>query len=162
METAEHTTTTAERPIVMAGRTFRQSESTSVQQDAWTMRRYRSSGLADLARQFDPSRDELPALAERLLWDGLESGVIYEILAGILTEDGVVWSRESATRNATFFAQLTDPSDKAIVYSRLSDVLHDFLAVAAVSKRTFEKSSESPETNPPHDGDGDGNSNAPV
>lgn len=142
-------------PFVIAGRTFRQPESKSIAQDAWIERRYRSSGLTDLARTAGARTETIEELSERLLWEGLESGVIYELLAGMLVEDGTAWTRASAERNAQWFATLTAPADKAIVYDSIGALLFRFLKVAAVSKLISESSSitQTKATDHQHDGD---------
>lgn len=128
-------TAAAERVMVIGGRTFRQSRVTTIDRDSYVIKRYRVSGLAAFSRTFEPAIHDLNEFAEKLLWEAYESGVLYEILAGVLVEDGVRWTRKVAEANAAFFANLTDPADKNAIAERSGDVLFDFLVIADASRK---------------------------
>lgn len=129
-------------PVVIARRTFLPAtETTTIDQDAYVMKRYRASGLHAIVQGFNPERDDLNALSERLLWEALDTGAIYEILGGILVPEGTTWSRAIAAETAALLRSLTAQEDKQLVYDRMLDILYDFLVVAAVSKLTSLKSS---------------------
>jgi len=117
--------------IILKGRTFRRATSTSVDQDAYVTKRLRDSGLSTILQSFDPAVDDIVSLNERIIWEAFERGVMYEVLAGVLVEDGVPWSRATAAKNAMLMAQITDPSEKAPILSSVADFLFDFFAVAA-------------------------------
>jgi hypothetical protein len=117
--------------LTLAGRTFRRATSTTVDQDAYVTKRLRDSGLAKILDDFDPRTDDLLALNERIVWEAYERGVMYEVLAGILVEDGVPWTRSRAAANAAMIAARTDHAEKAVILTSSADFLFDFFTVAA-------------------------------
>jgi hypothetical protein len=141
-----------ERVMVLGGRTFRQSTVTTIDRDAYLSKRFRVSGLAAFSRTFDPATDDLNEFSEKLLWEAFESGVLYEILAGMLIQDGVRWTRKVAETNAAFFANLTDAADKHAIAERSGDILFDFLVLAAASRKTSPSTSETSETSQDNSG----------
>jgi hypothetical protein len=145
-EVTSPVTPPVERVMVLGGRTFRQSTVTTIDRDAYLSKRFRVSGLAAFSRTFDPATDDLNEFSEKLLWEAFESGVLYEILAGMLIQDGVRWTRKVAETNAAFFANLTDAADKHAIAERSGDILFDFLVLAAASRKTFPSTSETSET----------------
>lgn len=130
-ETVEHEAGQLPDAIKLHGRTFRRATSTSVDQDAYVTKRLRDSGLSGILDEFDPAKDDIAALNERIIWEAFERGVMYEVLAGILVEDGVPWSRATAAKNAKMMAEITDQAEKAPILSSAADFLFDFFAVAA-------------------------------
>lgn len=132
-------------PIVVSGRTFKKATTTSLEQDAYVMSRMRAFGLNDLADSFDPEKGSLHKFAEEVLMKAFDSGCLYEILGGVLIENGVRWTREIAATNALFFAALTNPVDKQIIFDRIADILLDFLLAAVAwssSSRSFTQLSQ--------------------
>lgn len=151
-EATEPVTPPAERVMVLGGRTFRQSNVTTIDRDAYLSKRFRVSGLAAFSRTFNPATDDLNEFSERLLWEAFESGVLYEILAGMLIQDGVRWTRKVAEANAAFFANLTDAADKRAIAERSGDILFDFLVLAAASRKISPSTSGTSETSPDSSG----------
>lgn len=131
----------ATEPIKIAGKNFCFAEITTMDQDAYVIVRMRSAGLYELSVKFDPSKDDIGKLGEEIILRALESGALYEILAGILVETGVPWSRATAKANAELFGSITDPQDKKVVYENLATVVLDFLLVADVWSNGSLKSS---------------------
>jgi hypothetical protein len=144
--------------ITLGGRTFRRAESTTVDQDAYVTKRLRDSGLAKMLSDFDPRTDDLLDLNERIIFEAYERGVMYEVLAGILVEDGVPWSRARAAANATMFADITDRAEKAAIVASAADFLFDFFTVAAA----FSRRSGNLTRRGTDSGDRGENGNAPV
>ena len=135
-----------ERIVTLGGRTFRQSSITTVDRDTYMMRRYRTSGLAAFVKTFNPATDTLDSFGEKVYFEAFESGVLYEILAGMLVEDGVQWTRKIAAANAAFFANVPTQADKLTIYELAADVMADFLRAAAELRQTFLSSSEPTES----------------
>jgi hypothetical protein len=139
-------TATAEAPtkdivLTIQGRTFRKSQTTTVAQDAFVMKRMREFGLVEMAASFNPQKDDLNVFSEKLLLEAFETGQLFEILGGVLVEDGVKWSKKVALANAEFFENLTDIGDKEQLFGTIAGVLLDFLvAAAAWSKRSLKSS----------------------
>lgn len=129
--------------IVLGGRTFRKASVTSLDQDAYVMKRMRSVGLIDMVATFDPKKDDLNRFSEELLMAAFESGLLYQILGGTLVEDGVTWSRDVAAANAGLFAGLTNNDEKVRLYEGIASILIDFLLSAANWSKTSPKSSAS-------------------
>lgn len=130
--------------LTLSGRVFRKARTTTIDQDAYVMKRMREFGLVEMASTFDPVKDELDDFSQQLLMAAFETGKLYEVLAGVLIEEGVVWSRAVAKQNAEFFATLTDKDDKAQLFSSIASVLVDFLVYAAVWSKTSLKSFGNP------------------
>jgi hypothetical protein len=91
----------------------------------------RDFGLIEIASSFDVKKDDLNDFSEKLLLQAFETGKLFEILGGVLVEDGVAWTREVAAQNAHFFGTLTKVEDKEQLFSSIAAVLLDFLVAAA-------------------------------
>lgn len=125
--------------IVLSGRTFRKTARTTLDQDAYVMRRMREFGLANI--DVDPANPDLDGVAENLILRAFETGKMYEILGGMLVEDNVKWTRANAATNADFFRDLDTKADKQALYASISSVMLDFLVAAAEWSKTSRKSS---------------------
>lgn len=123
------------------GRTFEVVTTTTIQQDAFVIKRMRSMGMEEMVRSFDPATGNLDAFSERILLQAFEDGVLFEVLGGILLEPGVVWTPARALENAAFFATLTDETDKETLYGAIGQLVVDFLLSAAQWSKTFRRSS---------------------
>lgn len=123
------------------GRTFRISTLTTSRQDMFIMTRLDRAGLDALgAAATDPTK--LDALAMELVANAYDADLLFEILAGILSEDGVAWSKDAAMRNAEYFANLTNPADKTLIQGPIVSILLLYFISGLASKETFPKSSE--------------------
>lgn len=116
-------------PVVIrvSGRTFRPPISTTIAHDAYMMKRMRAFGLTQAVQTLDSGTAAATSAGEGLIFAAFESGLMYEILAGALVEDGVAWTRRVADANTTFFAELSDPLDKAVIWENIAAILADFL-----------------------------------
>src|SRR5260370_1434952 len=71
---------------------------------------------------------------EDLLTQILLSGRTYYILAGILTEEGKVWSRAEADANAARFAAITDLEEKKAMRDSIMRFVIGFVLVGSQEK----------------------------
>lgn len=124
--------------LILAGRTFRRPPMTSLIQDAYVMQRMRS---VDMEGTMRVSGSSPVATGLDVVMAMFESGMIYEVLAGALVEDGMKWTRSGADANAAFFAELTDQADKDQIWQHAAAISKDFLEGAAQWLRAFPKSS---------------------
>jgi hypothetical protein len=133
--------------MIIAGRTFARTGPTSMAHDAYLMKRWRRFGLSTLAPIVSSGKrapeEVIGAEIDRLIVDAFESGLLYEVLAGMLVEQGVEWSPEWAAEATTFFSKITAKTDKTIIYESLSDIITDFFA-HAVDWIVTSRSSSSP------------------
>lgn len=113
--------------LTIAGRTFRHPSSTTIAQDAYVMKRQRAFGFSNAVKSFDGTRESVTDASEGLIFAAFESGIMFEILAGVLVEDGVAWTRDVAASNTQFFKTLTDPVDKNRVWENIAEILSVFL-----------------------------------
>ena len=128
--------------IVMSdGRKFKITEATTSRQDMWVMTRLDRAGLEVIAATYN-TPDKLDVMATKCVEAAYESGTLYEILAGILVEDGKKWTRESALANANYFGELTNPADKAAIQGPIVSILMLYFASGLASTETSLKSSE--------------------
>lgn len=124
------------------GRVFRISEQTTSRQDMWIMTRLNRAGLEAIAGTVN-THEKLDELAVQLVQAAYTNGTLYEILGGILTEDGVKWSQDSAARNAEYFADLTDPADKAAIQGPMVSLLLMYFTTGLASEATSQSSTPS-------------------
>lgn len=117
--------------MIIQGRTFEIATVTTIEQDAFAMRRLRTMGLMEMVATFDPLKSNINAFSEKLLLEAFESGLLFEVLGAILVEQSVPWTKESGIANATFFRTLTNPDDKSVLYDGIGQILADFLISAA-------------------------------
>lgn len=132
-------TTKEEIKVTLAGRIFRKATTTTIDQDAFVMKRMRDFGLVEFAASFDLEKDDMNAFSEKLLLQAFETGQLFEILGGVLVEEGVTWSRTVAMTNARFFETLTALEDKEQLFSSIAAVLLDFLVAAAAWSKHSQK-----------------------
>ncbi len=126
-------------PIVVAGRSFRPAVNTTFEQDFFIMERVGESG-ADRIEVKDNS--DLTALGTKIILDAYRTGKLFELVAGMMVEDGVKWTKQSAMENAEFFGNLTDTADKRALQDALVGVLLSFFVNAADFSVSSQKSSE--------------------
>jgi hypothetical protein len=117
------------------GRKFKITEATSSRQDMWVMTRLDQAGLEVIAATYN-TPDKLDVLAQKCVEAAYENGTLYEILAGILVEDGKKWTRENALANAEYFGELTNKNDKAALHGPLASILVLYFASGLASTLT--------------------------
>ena len=83
----------------------------------------RLAGAVEIFNDLDGIQRTKEQRPEDLLTQILLSGRTHHILAGILTEEGKVWSRAAADANAARFAAITDPEEKKTMHPFLRDFL---------------------------------------
>jgi hypothetical protein len=120
--------------VTLAGVRYREVTVPTFRNDIWLMREAREAGITDVAVGASSTQsDEPEAIVARVLARALEGDHMVRLLAGFLVEDGATWSRESAVRNAEFFANLTDPADKEQLQALFLAWLARFFVGAASS-----------------------------
>lgn len=139
-------------PIVVAGRTFRPATNTTFEQDLFIMERVDATGADSLELK---GENDLTAFAQKTILDAYRSGKLFELVAGMLVEDGKEWSPEAAKVNALFFAGLRDKADKEALHESMVAALLSFFLNAvssfSTSPNSLEGASESgePSRTPP-------------
>lgn len=123
------------------GRKFKITEATTSRQDMWVMTRLDRAGLEVIAQTYN-TPDKLDVMATKCVEAAYESGTLYEILAGILVEDGKKWTRERALANAEYFGELTNPKDKEAIQGPVVSILMLYFASGLASTATSLKFSE--------------------
>ena len=126
--------------LVLSGRSFRPPTKTTLEQDLYILERFRAAGMEDSTLELS-DENKLVAATEKMLIQAYSSGTLFELLAGMLVEDGVKWSPQQARQNAEFFANLEEPEDKANIQSALVGTVLSFFFNAPESSKTFPKSS---------------------
>jgi hypothetical protein len=133
--------------LEIGGRKFRAvTQNLTANQDDFIYVQLRRSGAMDLLRRLgkystvglDWTEDQR---GEEMLSLILESQLKPLVLAGCLTEEGTLWRRESALKNAEFFGAVTDPDDKQILTKCIVSVVVGFFLSGALSSGTSRKSS---------------------
>lgn len=112
--------------ITLDGRKFSVTESRTAKQKAYFRGHLRQAGAAVLS-DVDGVKRTPEQLAEDLLTQILVSGTNHKILAGALTEDGKVWSREEADRNAVRFAEITSVEETDAMRSFIVSLVIGFV-----------------------------------
>ena len=113
--------------VELAGRTFLSGGITTMRQDLQAMRLIQKVGAQHL--QPDESKDAGEMMMD-VIFRAVENGVLFEMLAAVLVEEGKSWSESSAKANAEFFAGLTDPQDKERLNASLAGVILAFFMSA--------------------------------
>lgn len=132
--------------MILQGRTFEVAIVTTIEQDAFAMRRLRTMGLMEMVASFDPQKSNLNVFSETLLLQAFESGLLFEVLGAVLVEKDVPWTRETGIANSTFFRTITDNKDKSTLYEGIGDILVAFLIDAArLLRKDFPSSLENPD-----------------
>lgn len=131
-----------EEPVVIRfldGRVFRAATKTTFKQDIYLMNLLAGTTIMEIAGQFDPQTMEMNDFAQAVIRSAYESGNLFRILAGSLTEDGVPWTVAGAEATARYFEDLDDPADKAQLHGPLASVVLNFFLSAVESERTSPK-----------------------
>jgi hypothetical protein len=111
-----------------AGRFFAPAEQTTARQDGWITVQAADAGIT---RFIGRTLDEHTAVD--LVIQVLRSGKREHILAGVLVEQDVKWTPETAEQNAEFFAEITDPEAKAALADAFIPALAGFFLSGAES-----------------------------
>ncbi len=122
------------------GRVFRSSTATTARQDMWVMSRLDHVGLEAMASGHK-SEEELAETGLRLIRAAYDKDELYEIIAGLLVEDGVKWTQDGARANAAYFADLTDADDKMLLAGPIASLLLMYFFSGLASAPTSPNSS---------------------
>lgn len=116
-----------EPELVLRGRKFVPAgESTTFEQDLYIMDHVRASGVEQIEFTQADRGPKLAAKAEQVVLQAYRTGQLFHILAGILVEEGKLWSVESANENAKFFAGLNTVADKKAIQGSVVAVILSF------------------------------------
>ncbi len=100
----------ADESIVIHGRTFHPVEFTTFDQDLFLMERMRHAGLDSIPAELEAGK--MQKVAEEILFTAYKTGVLFEVVAGIMVEKDVPWTSDEAMLNADLFANLIDKDEK--------------------------------------------------
>jgi hypothetical protein len=136
--------------ITLDGRKFFSiTQSLTANQDDYILAHLRLSGAIEVLSDLDGKTRTKEQRAEDLLTQILLSGRTHQILAGMLTEDGKVWSRASADANAARFAGISDFDEKNAMRSVIVTFVIGFFSFGGPSSETSQKSSNRSARVPP-------------
>jgi|SRR6267378_6829135 len=109
--------------ITLDGRKFTGLQAPVANQVDYVLAHFRLAGVEKIFNDLDGVQRTMERRPEDLLTQILVSGRTYHILAGLLTEEGKVWSRAEADANAARFAAITDAGEKKTMSAFIRDVL---------------------------------------
>ena len=136
--------------ITLDGRKFKGiSQSLTANQDDYILAHLRLAGAIEVLEDLDGKKRTLEKRAEDLLTQILFSGRTHHILAGCLTEEGKVWSRQDADANAARFAAITDIPEKTEMRKSIVRFVVGFFTLGEPSSETSRKSSSRSAKVPP-------------
>lgn len=131
-----------ETTITLDGRKFHGiRQALTASQDDYILAYLRLSGAMEVLRDIDGVKRTVESRAEDLLTRILLSGYSANILGGVLTEEGKVWTRKDADANAKRFAEITDSAEKLSMQQSLVGFVLGFFAYGGKSSETSQKSS---------------------
>lgn len=125
------------------------SQSLSANQDDYIIAHLRVAGVIEVMDDLDGKKRTPEERAEDLLTRILLSGEQHHVLAGCLTEEGKLWNRAEADRNAALFAAITDGDQKRAMRSAIIKFVIAFFMSGEPSSETSRKSSSSSAEAPP-------------
>jgi hypothetical protein len=135
--------------IALGGRKFHATaQRITASQDDFIVAHLRLSGSIEIIHGIDGVERTEEKKGEDMLTAIMLNGRTHLILAGLLTEDGTTWKRESANKNAEFFASLTDPADKILARRQLLEFIVGFFSLGGPSSATSRKSPSATEKVP--------------
>lgn len=120
----------------VAGRKFRPMPKTTFRQDMYIGSLLRHAGLLKVAAGFNPESDDLSDVAMDVIATAFEHGKLFDILGGIMEEEGVPWSIATAKANATFFSDLTEDEDKRQLHGAIVGAIMGFFVSGALSMKS--------------------------
>jgi hypothetical protein len=114
--------------LKLGDRYFTAVTETTARQDGWMLGVVMDAGIVDMIGK---KADETSTL--RLVVQLYRSGKVAHVLAGSYVEQDMAWSIESAEANAEYFANVTDPAEKAALADALIPALMGFFHSALSS-----------------------------
>lgn len=128
--------------ITLDGRKFSGiSQSISSNQNDYIQGHVRLAGAVEILSSLDGIERTPEKRAEDLLTAILLRGEKAKILAGCLTEEGKVWTRDEADRNAERFDAITDPEEIRAMTSRIVEFVIGFFRLGGRSSENSPRSS---------------------
>lgn len=128
--------------IKLDGRTFLSiSQALTANQDDYIYVQLRLAGAIEVLTGQDGKTRTQEQRAEDLLTILMQSGRNFHVLAGCLTEEGRVWTRADADRNAAQFAGITDIEEKRAMRTSIVEFVIGFFRLGEASSKTSPKSS---------------------
>ena len=128
--------------ITLDGRKFHGiRQDLTANQDDYILAHLRLAGAIEVLEDLDGKKRSQEKRAEDLLTQILLSGRTHHILAGCLTEDGRVWSRQDADANAAKFAAITDIAEKLAMRKSIVTFVIGFFSLGEPSSEISPKSS---------------------
>lgn len=135
--------------ITLDGRTFHGiTQALTANQDDYILAHLRLSGAIEVLSDLDGVKRTQEKRAEDLLTQILLSGRTHRILAGLLTEEGKVFSREESDANAARFAAITDTGEKLLMRKAIVEFVIGFFSFGEPSSKNSRKSSSHSEKVP--------------
>ena len=123
--------------IKLAGRVFTGvTQSISSNQYDYIQAHVRRAGAVEILTELDGIERTQEKRAEDLLTQILLRGEKAPILAGCLTEEGKVWNRAEADRNAARFEAITDPAEITEMNVRIVEFVINFFSLGPASLET--------------------------
>jgi hypothetical protein len=136
--------------ITLDGRKFTSvSQAITANQDDYILAHLRVAGAIDVLSDLDGIQRTKEKRAEDLLTQILLSGKTHHILAGLLTEQGRIWTRDEADANAARFSQITSVEEKSAMRSSIMRFIIGFFSLGEPSSETSQKSSSRSAKVPP-------------
>jgi len=125
--------TGARQPMTIGGIRWRAIESSTLDHDFYVTRKAEAAGV----RGAVPNKGEShTAMAERLLWKIMESGLAFDLLAGMLLPVEMLddrWTEELALKHSEFFRRLTGKDDKDVILGSIVAMLIGFFDAGRAS-----------------------------
>lgn len=135
--------------ISLDGRKFSGvTQSVSSAQHDYIQAHVRLAGAVEILSDLDGVQRTKEKRAEDLLTQILLRGQKAPILAGCLTEEGKVWTRAEADRNAARFEAITNEDEIREMTSRIVEFVINFFLLGEASSTTSPKSLSPKETVP--------------
>ena len=127
-------------PIKLDGRQFGPvGQSLTAAQDDYINANLRLADAMPIIAKMNENNYE--QCAQELLTNIMLRGLKFNILAGVLAEQGRKWSRSEAERNAARFAEITDEAEKHLMQTEVVGFVLGFTQSARQFSRTSQSSS---------------------
>lgn len=108
------------------------TEHLTSRQDGYLIVQAQDSGLFEILPKA-ANGTSAEVVAGELIVAAHRTGTFHKIIAGRLVADDAKWTAKDAEANAEFFADLSEPEDKAQLAAAFVEVLQDFFLSAARS-----------------------------
>jgi hypothetical protein len=127
--------------VVVGGRTFRPSTSTTFRQDMYVMQLVKEAGLDEMAKEFAVDNGEISNVAQDVIVTAFVHGKLFELLGAVMEEGGKKWNIRAAKENAEFFAELNSTEDKMALKGAIVAVILGFFVSGLLASASSKPSS---------------------